>query len=338
MTAAQAPSDETTVIERPTVADPRPPSSLRRWTQRTLWSLGWLALIIGCTGVALHYTAWERREIVLAASFAPYFMVGSVIALVLLLIVRGWRSAVVACGAVIAAAATQLTLFVPDGSATFDVEIPVMQSNLLFGKANADTVVQAVRDNRIDLLTLEELTPEVMRRLEAAGLDAELPYRVVAPAGGGAGGGIYSRYPLADGVTLTGFSMSNVRATMMHPRRGPITVFQFHPMPPNLDFTAWSQELRRIRELLEATSGPAIVGADFNATFDHYAYRQLLTGRFSDAAELSGAGRLVSWPQRPGVPIIGIDRVLVADGQAEGIRSLIIPDSDHRAVIARLRL
>lgn len=309
----------------------------RPWVRRTLSILGWAALAIGFAGVALHYTAWNQREIVLAASFAPYLMLGAVAALVLLLLARGWRSALAAFAVVVVAAATQLTLFVPDGHADLAVDIPVMQSNLLFGDANAEAVVEAVRAHRIEVLTLEELTPAVLRRLEAAGIDTELPYRFLAPAEGGWGGGIFSRYPLEDGAKLDGFIMSNVRATMIHPQRGPVTVFQFHPMPPNLDFPAWSAELRRAHALLAATSGPAIVGADFNATFDHHAYRQLLTGRFADAAELAGAGRLVSWPQEPGFPVLGIDHILVADGQAAEIHTVVIPDSDHRAVVARLR-
>lgn len=321
-----------------TVVVPRP-SPVRRWSSRVLLVLGWLAVLVGVAGVALHYAPWSQREIVLAASFAPYLMLGALVGAVLLLLARGWRSALVAGAVVAAALFSQLTLFVPDGKASFAVEIPVMQSNLYFGEADADVVVRSVRDNDIELLTLEELTPEMLLRLEAAGLDAELPYRYLAPLGGGAGGGIFSRHPLQDGVTLAGFELANLRATMLHPQRGPVTVFQFHPVPPPLNFAAWVDEMDRIRELLAATSGPAIVGADFNATFDHYAYRQLLTGRFADAAELAGAGRLTSWPEEPSWgSVIGIDRVLVAEGQAEDVRTLVVPGSDHRAVIARLRL
>ncbi|WP_306359152.1 endonuclease/exonuclease/phosphatase family protein [Nocardia sp. CC227C] len=312
---------------------------VRHRFSRVLLVLGWLSVVVGCAGVALHYASWAQREIVLAASFAPYLMLGAVAGAALLLLARGWRSALLAGAVVAAALFSQLTLFVPDGKADYAVEMPVMQSNLYFGKADADALVREVRDNGIELLTLEELTPEMLLRLEAAGLDAELPYRYVAPLGGGAGGGIFSRHPLRDGVTLEGFELANLRATMLHPRRGPVTVFQFHPVPPPLNFPAWVDEMRRIRELLTATSGPAVVGADFNATFDHYAYRQLLTGRFADAAELAGAGRLTSWPEQPSWgPVIGIDRVLVAEGQAEDVRTLVIPDSDHRAVLARLRL
>ncbi|WP_157535215.1 endonuclease/exonuclease/phosphatase family protein [Nocardia inohanensis] len=315
------------------------PPRWRRTVRTGVSVLGWLACAAGCAGVVLHYFSWPVMILTLAASFASYAMVGALVALVLFALARQWRSAATALLLSVAAMWSQLPMLWPDGSAPPGVDVAVMQSNLLFGHADADTVVKAVRDNRIEVLTLEELTPEVLERLRAAGLESELPYSFTAPASGGAGGGVFSRYPLQDGRKLDGFLMSNVRATMMHPERGPVPVFQFHPMPPNLDFDAWSSELRRIRELLDQQSGQVIVGGDFNATYDHKPFRDLLRGRYADAGELTGVGALPTWPQdQYGGPYIGIDKVLVAGGHATEVRSMIIPESDHRAVLAVLRL
>ncbi|WP_245721864.1 endonuclease/exonuclease/phosphatase family protein [Nocardia crassostreae] len=220
-----------------------------------------------------------------------------------------------------------------------------MQSNLLFGGADLDAVVRTVRDNDIDVLTLDELTPEAFRGVQSAGLLDELPYYYVETASGGAGGGIFSRYELTGAENLTGFLNRNVRVTMIHPELGPVTVFQFHPMPPNLDFDAWRRELRTIRDLLDQTPGKVIVGGDFNATYDHAPFRDLLRGRYADSAELLGVGALPTWPDGDSMgslteagPFIGIDRVLVAGGHATDIHTVTIPGTDHRAVVARLRL
>ncbi|WP_433193576.1 endonuclease/exonuclease/phosphatase family protein [Nocardia sp. CA-107356] len=312
---------------------------MRIWVGRLLHGLGWCALAAGITGLLLHFGSWDRRLFVLLASGATYLMLGAVVAVALFLMARGWRSAAVA--GVVAAAVlwTLVPIFVPDGKAAAGPEISVMQSNLLFGEADADAVVRAVRDNRVEVLTVDELTPQVVRRLAGAGIEELLPHQFLQAGGGGGGTGIYSRYPLRDTEKYDGFVLNNLSATVEHPQRGAVTVFAFHPIPPTVDFPGWSSELGRIREILDAQRGPAIVGADFNATRDHSAFRDLLRGRFVAAADEAGAGPLLTFPAdyRWG-PVIGIDHILVADGTAADVRSLTIPGSDHRAIVARVQL
>lgn len=313
---------------------------MRGWVERALLGVGWCAAAAGLTGLMLHFVAWRQRWLVLAASGASYLMVGAVIGLVCFLIARGWRSAGVAAVLVGVVLWTAVPVFVPAGRAAGGPEVSVMQSNLLFGGADPDAVVRAVRDERIDVLTVNELTNAAVDRLAAAGLDAVLPHRYVEPtADGGGGTGLYSRYPLRDTKKYAGFILNQVSATMVHPDRGPVTIFAFHPIPPPMNFADWLTEMRRIREILDAHQGPAIVGADFNATRDHAAYRELLHGRFESAAEQTGAGLLLTFPddKRWG-PIIGIDHVLLADARAEEIRTVRVPRSDHRALVARVRL
>uniref|UniRef100_UPI00245472E1 endonuclease/exonuclease/phosphatase family protein n=1 Tax=Nocardia farcinica TaxID=37329 RepID=UPI00245472E1 len=281
---------------------------------------------------------WRSEILSLAASGASYLMLAAVVALLLFLIARGWRSAVVAAVVTVAVAWTQLPIFVPDGHAAGGTEIRVMQSNLLFGEADVIAVAQHVDARRVDVLTVQELTEEIEPRLTAA-LAAELPYHYLEPRYGGGGTGIYSRYPLRDTVRFDGFELNNLAAVMEHPQRGPITIYDFHPVPPTANFPVWSAEMRRVREILDAQTGPAVVGADFNATRDHALFRDLLAGRWDSAAELAGAGPMPTWPNdRPWGPVIGIDHVLVADGGAGHAESVDIPGSDHRAVFAVLHL
>ncbi|MEV0250686.1 endonuclease/exonuclease/phosphatase family protein [Nocardia sp. NPDC050712] len=312
---------------------------MRRWLDRALLGVGWLAVLAGVTGVVLHLGNWRWELLTLAASGASYLMAGALVGLVLVLIARGWRSAAVAGVVVAVALWTQLPIFVPNGHAAAGPKVTVMQSNILFGEADVDAVLRAVRAEQVDLLTVDELTPQAVERFAAAGIGAELPHQFLVPGLGGGGTGIYSRYPLRDTQRFEGFQINNLGATMRHPERGDIAVFALHPIPPNLNFAAWSWEMPRIREILDAQTGPAIVGADFNATRDHAAFRALVAGRFDSAADLVGAGPMLTWPdsKRWG-PVLGIDHILVADGTAEELRSLSIPGSDHRALLARLRM
>ncbi|MGK8524475.1 endonuclease/exonuclease/phosphatase family protein [Nocardia asteroides] len=313
---------------------------MRKWMDRALLGAGWCAVAVGTVGIVLHFGAWQRRGPVLLASGASYLMIGALAGLVLLLIARGWRSAAVA--GVLAAAVlwTLVPAFVPEGRAASGPRLTVMQSNLLFGRADPAVVVRAVRDNGVDVLTVDELTDAAIERLAGAGLLGELPYHYTEPTRDGGGGtGIYSRYPLRETAKYDGYILNNVSATMEHPEQGPITVFAFHPVPPPFNFPAWQAEMRRTREILDAHSGPAIVGADFNATRDHAAYRDLLRGRFASAADQTGAGLLPTFPDdRAWGPVIGIDHILVAEATAERLHTLSVPGSDHRALIARVRL
>ncbi|MFE3545699.1 endonuclease/exonuclease/phosphatase family protein [Nocardia sp. NPDC059177] len=313
---------------------------MRVWMDRALLVLGWGALVAAVAGLVLHAGNWQRKTLVLLASGASWLMLGAVVGGVLLLAARGWRSAGVA-GVVLAGVLwTVVPPYIPDSRAADGPELVVLQSNLLFGQADPAAVTAVVRDNDVDVLTVEELTDDAIVRLRAAGLEERLPYVYLEPARAGGGGtGIYSRYPLHDTVKYDGFIMSNISATMQHPQRGPISVFAFHPIPPNIDFGAWTSELRRVDEILAASSTPAIVGADFNATQDHSAYRALLDGPFAAATDHTGDGVLLTWPtDRRWGPVIGIDHILVAGGVAEKVGTLTIPGSDHRAVLATLRL
>ncbi|MFF0357932.1 endonuclease/exonuclease/phosphatase family protein [Nocardia sp. NPDC003638] len=313
---------------------------MRKWLDRALLVLGWGALIAAVAGIVLHLGSWRQQSLVLLASGAMWLMLGAVLGLVLVLLARGWRSAI--AGGVVLAGAAWLIVpgYIPAAGAADGPQLRVLQSNLLFGQADPAAVVAAVRDNDVDVLTADELTTDSITRLRAAGLEERLPYFYLEPAQSGGGGtGIYSRYPLRKNTKYDGFIMSNISATMDHPQRGPISVFAFHPIPPNIDFAAWTAELRRVDEILATAPTPAIVGADFNATQNHSAYRALLDGPFAAAADQTGDGVLLTYPaDRRWGPVIGIDHILVAGGVAEEVHTLTIPGSDHRALLATVRM
>ncbi|MFI9505437.1 endonuclease/exonuclease/phosphatase family protein [Nocardia sp. NPDC052566] len=312
---------------------------MRKWLNRVLLGAGWCALAAGLVGLVLYFGVGQGRLIpVLLAAGASYLMIGALVGLLLFLIARGWRSAAVAGVVVATVLWTLVPSFVPDGRAASGTPVTVMQSNLLFGQADVGAVLAAVRDSRVDVLTLEEMTPQAVDRLTAAGIDELLPYHYLQPYVGAAGTGIYSRYPLRDTKNYEGFRLHNISAVMDHPQRGPVTVYAFHPVIPQ-DFDRWTTELGWIRGILDAEQGAAIVGADLNSTRDHVEFRELVRGRFQAAADQAGAGLVRTFPtDRSWGPVIGIDHVLVAGGTTEDLRALTIPGSDHRAVIARVWL
>lgn len=242
---------------------------------------------------------------------------------------------------VAAAVWTRAPLYVSSSGDEAGRTVMVMQANLLFDGADPRALVDQVRARNIAVLTVNELTPAAVDELDRAGLDQVLPHRYLSPGRTASGTGIWSSYPLSETVEYDGFVLNQLSATASIPDAGPVTVYAFHPVPPVFGTQVWADELARLREILERSpSGrPAIVGGDFNATYDHAQYRAMLSGRFADAAEQSGAGDLVTYPtDKRWPPLVGIDHILVAGGHAVAVETVDLPGADHRALVAQIRL
>jgi endonuclease/exonuclease/phosphatase (EEP) superfamily protein YafD len=100
----------------------------------------------------------------------------------------------------------------------------------------------------------------------------------------------------------------------------------------------WPGELESLRRWCTAP-GPLLVVGDLNASPDHSAFRAGTAG-CTDAASSVGAGLTATW--RAGVPRWAgtqIDHVLLRGGPAaRDVRVLDVPGTDHRALLARVRL
>lgn len=120
-------------------------------------------------------------------------------------------------------------------------------------------------------------------------------------------------------------------------------VFAVHPVPPwPRHPQAWVRELAAIRQMLAKIpddDGPVVVAGDFNATFDHKRYRDLLSGPYRDAAMEVGAGHLASYHADWRLPpVIAIDHILVRDAAVTEVGLVDLPGSDHRGIRASLML
>ncbi|MEV5646634.1 endonuclease/exonuclease/phosphatase family protein [Nocardia sp. NPDC052254] len=301
----------------------------------------WPATLAGAVGIGLHFSESGAWWLILAASGAPYLMCGALLGAVAFLSCRRWAGAALAVVISMAAVWTQLPLYIGDDGGGDGPTVRVMQANLLFDGADPQAVVDEVRTRRIEVLTVDELTPAAVGGLERAGLDRLLPYRHISPARTATGTGIWSSHPLSDTAEYDGFVLNQLSATVTIAGFGPLTVYAFHPVPPVYGAGVWADELSRLRAILDRSPAnrPVIAGGDFNATSDHSQFRALASGRFGDAAEQAGAGHLVTYPtDQPWPPMIGVDHILVAEAHATDVATVSIPGSDHRALVARIRV
>jgi endonuclease/exonuclease/phosphatase (EEP) superfamily protein YafD len=110
----------------------------------------------------------------------------------------------------------------------------------------------------------------------------------------------------------------------------------------------WRADHRALLASQRGLKGPRMMAGDFNATLDHGAVRRLLDTGLHDAAREARSGVQPTWPAprwmrvfwvRPPFSLITIDHVLVSrDFAAVSTSAHTISDSDHRGLVARLRL
>jgi endonuclease/exonuclease/phosphatase (EEP) superfamily protein YafD len=297
-------------------------------------------LAAAVVGLIAHLLDCAWLPIVVVATFAPYLLACAVPSGLLFLAGRAWPMAAVSAAVLVVALVLELPLYIATGGPADGMRLTMLTANLRYGHADAAALVATVRSKHVDVLTLQELTPDEVARLQAAGLERELPAHELDARPGAAGVGLWSRYSLAAGTRHLGFGFALVSARLVV-GPVPVTVFAAHVQAPVGGGTAaWSAELSRLRDVLHSqAAGPVLVGGDFNSTEDHAPFRHLLSGGYHDAADQAGAGTARTYPADAWFPpLIGIDHVLTRGARALHVRTVSIPKSDHRGVLAQLVL
>ncbi|WP_367133128.1 endonuclease/exonuclease/phosphatase family protein [Saccharothrix sp. HUAS TT1] len=278
------------------------------------------------------------RHMLATTALTPYFTAAGVALGLLALLLRRWAvGTVVLLVAVVLVAAVAPRAFPDSRPVGVGREVTVMASNLLVGKAEAKAVVAAVRAHDVDVLALQELTPEMVLDLDRAGLGEVLPHRHFLDEPGGSGSGVASRYPLYPRLLTPPSTLRQAGALVDLPGED-LEVLSVHPMPPVVDDGPedWQRDLAGLPE--RELGGPVrVLAGDFNATLDHVGLRRLLNSGYVDAADEVGEGLNPTWPSGAvWPPPVAIDHVLVdARCPVDEFTVVDIPGSDHRAVVSR---
>jgi endonuclease/exonuclease/phosphatase (EEP) superfamily protein YafD len=227
-------------------------------------------------------------------------------------------------------------------------DIRVLSSNLRKGQADASIFVALAKGNA-DVITVAELTPEEVNRFSQAGIDEAFPYSVLAPGPGAGGIGLWSRFPLA-GLTWPEQAETTIVAARLHipgVRLDPL-VASVHVMSPlafdENTFNQWRSGIiatkASLADFAAATDpGAVIVAGDFNSTPDMRQFRDLLTNGYRDAVQQTGAGFAPTFPSNEWFPpVITIDHVLTRNAAAAAIKTVTLPGSDHRSLLATIHV
>lgn len=330
------------------VDGPPTPIPSARWyrSARLGTVLCWLTVAPIALWAAVRLLGLDRGPLVQALAFTPYVAGFSVLPLALALALRRWWPAAVAALTAVAllGVVAPRTLASPQPAAAGPT-VRLLTANLLAGTGDARTLVEQVRRHGVDVLTVQEFTPEARAALDQAGLDRLLPHRQLNPEIGTPGSGLYSRWPLTDvGLrrNLNGWGFTQAYGTVAVPGAPPVRVESAHPSAPYaLDQVGnWRADLTA-QPPATPDGGLRILAGDFNATLDHGPLRALLRTGYVDAADATGEGLTGTWGPYDGdlIPPVTIDHVLVDRRIAvRSVRVLTLPGSDHRPVLATLTL
>ncbi|WP_158579898.1 endonuclease/exonuclease/phosphatase family protein [Geodermatophilus marinus] len=299
-------------------------------------------------GLAAHHYPSGSSTTVAVSAFSSYLVALAPLSALLLLLGRRWIAAGLAAALTAGAVAALAPTYAGDQVATAGRPLTVLTANVKLGQAGAAGVVAAVERSGADVVLLQELTPALRRQLADAGLDAVLPHSVVEPWPGAEGIGLWSRYRLADETRhdeLT-FPAVSARLVLDDEQPGPVvlTLHAAGPWPQAAD--DWVRDLAKLPALLDRVAreadvlgSPVLIGGDLNATWGNAQFRGLLQDGYRDAAEVLGAPWTTTFPAVPRAPaLIGIDHVLVRGAGPRELRTVGIPGSDHRGVVATVVL
>lgn len=321
--------------------------------------VGLLALLVLAGSLvltAVRFTGPDNRLGVLLESFTSLGLAGFVVSLVVLLALlaraRPGARSVFSVGLALSILGLAVQAFwlsalyvgsTSQGHVPSARKLTVMSLNTKFGHADPAYALRLATTKHADVLVLEEVTPQFLAAVDAAGLARLLPHRAGLPSQSASGTMVFAKSRLSGVRDLRlGHGGLQVRVHAAHP----FTLFAVHTNTPWTSVKWWSRDLRTIsRRAAEVLPGDLLVVGDFNATRDHRQFRDILGIGLRDADELADSGWQPTWPSDHqlhvwGLPVpslVTIDHVLVTSQyDARRTTTYAVRGTDHRALVAQL--
>lgn len=321
----------------------------------------WVVMLAVCALLAIRMLPAEfatGRAVPEIASFVPLAFIPTILCLVLALFWRRWVLTVVCIAALALNGAWHIGYFVPtdrvssaaneaveSGVATSDSYARIMTLNTLNGNASAEEIVQVCREQNVEILCLQELPPSYIQELLDAGIGEVLPYYLVSDVAtyvsNGGRNAIWTAAPMENiSSNLLPIDTSSMAAGTVTIGSTLVRIVSVHPNSPVRGAQdLWDAGLATIGTLSEYNHAYLIMG-DFNSTWDHVRFRELIGDSFLDASESSGEGFHMTYPSNSKLPsIIEIDHIVYSKNSGIVVSSLetvTISGTDHKALLATL--
>jgi endonuclease/exonuclease/phosphatase (EEP) superfamily protein YafD len=303
--------------------------------------IAWLIVFPWAIWAVVRLLGLERgHPFVPLMAYTPYVVVLALAGGAVAVLLRRWAPAALAAVTVVGLVALLAPRAIGDRdeARAGAPRLRVLTANTYRGNVPPQELVELVRRERVDVLALQELTPQLADGLDRAGIGELLPHDARIPESSD-GSGLYSRLPLGRLAPFQGTRSVMAAATVDVPGAAPLRVISVHVAAPLRagEVPRWRADLRALPAAPRL--GPVqLLAGDFNSTLDHEELRDLLDRGYRDVAEVAGAGFQPTWRGGRALPIT-IDHVLAPERL--GVLDFTVHDlagSDHRAVVAELAL
>jgi endonuclease/exonuclease/phosphatase (EEP) superfamily protein YafD len=219
--------------------------------------------------------------------------------------------------------------------------VRIMLANVYMRNHEYATFLAAVREERPDVLVVQEMTRAWLRELEP--LRAEYPFVNALPNSGGSGMAVFSRLPMTDAEVLAFYGPSYMPGMLVRlvVDDRPFTLLALHPPTPTRSdkFARRNVQLAAAAARIRATDGPRVLVGDLNVTPWSPYFADLVRDSGLEDARV-GAGIWTTWPMPMPWPLrIPIDHCLTGGGvRVEAFRTGPPVGSDHRPIVVDLAI
>lgn len=337
---------------------PLPINTRSRRRHRLLGAFSGLLAFVSLLSVLARALPQELQAlpyVPVIVSFTPWFILLSALSLLFALVSRRWGVALIMTLCLCLQCWWQYPFFAgyhasagtrASSSRSSDdaanIPVRVMTFNVYKGQADPSAIVEIVKQEHIQVLTMQETTTGFVEALNRAGIGHYLPYAQISSSDGVYGNGLWSATPLGDPVDdEVGSSASFMPSGTVKLSGGRslrfVSVHTTSPKPGV--WGQWRNSLDELSRMRSRTDARYVFMGDFNATTDHTVFRDFLGSRFTDAAQDAGRGFTFSWPANRGaIPAFaGIDHIVLDGGMGAGqVHTVHLPRSDHRALLATI--
>lgn len=300
---------------------------------------GWVAVAVAGFVMLTQALGWPgTRTIAILQSLTPYLALAMApVAAAALTGRRIWMAFTASLIGIAGLILALPVLFPADLPPTADgaASLRIGALNLLYlnEPANVEDVAADLAERDLDVIVFAEYSTAHQRVLQGSDLAAEYPFRIDRSGLGAGGIAVWSRTAVIvhDHPDTTNYSLDlSVRTA-----DGLVRVLAVHPPTPVANFDAWKRDLDHFGELGLAGSTPTVVIGDFNASFWHPGFRDLLDAGLTDAHIALGHGFATSWPaDRWYPPFVRLDHALTTDGLVPtAVEDFAIAGSDHRGLV-----
>lgn len=222
----------------------------------------------------------------------------------------------------------------------------VMTLNTAHGEASAEEIVELVREKHVEVLCLQELTDDFLTELSDAGIYELLPNCVISDEASaisnGGRNGIWTLASMSNvSSNLLPIETSSMPAATIQIGDEAVRVVCVHPNSPIRGAQdLWDEGLGVISSLASYDHAYLVMG-DFNSTWDHARFRELLGTSFVDAGEQSGEGFHMTYPSGWLPSLVEIDHIVYARDSGMTVSELetvAVSGSDHQALLGILEV